>query len=722
MKKSLWFILSAVLAVLLFFTGCPTDGGDDGPGTIGSEDTTGGGGGGGSSSGGGDGGTFTVTEDYSLAALQSIVTQNTTIIFDKAVTIDVVAGGPTILDLGSKTVTVNAEVIFDTTAVTINATKATKVTFTAGTGKFKLAVANSVYLGTAVAGSIVDGSGTTIASVPAGTAEDVANLQNAAKLAVPTYTIGVPALTANATIYVTDTLTIPQSATAPATGTIIALGDVGITGTGSVAVPDANYDFSSVKELKIANTVAAVTGITEITAETITLSGNVSFANVTSLTVSDKSLNGPGTLTLAASVTDVDIGGGNGSVVFETGTPALDTANFGNTGSVTFKAAASITAATASFAGPVNVEDTLTLGDETTFNKDVVLTNSGGALAFPSTGGTVTLKSGVAISVAGTPNTTILKADADTVLTSGSTSGATLTAGTAKLTLDTDSLTLTSGALTVAKTLTVAVADDFAITGTATATVGSGDNKVTLTKAAITGDTATGAVLDGAAGTITLVDNDKITLTGGGSIVVAGGGGVALEHSAFGSGTYTAVGDVVITAVNSGGDTIVTTTTLNDGLIIGTGDTPLKLLGQGSTAATYTLKKVTAGLVFTNGAITVGNGNTSDASSLEASADANIVLGTGAINLGNNAKLVLEDGATIGVFSDASTEPADGSGSGGASGSIGGATITGSSSSDHKLTNTSGTLSGDADATLTGASTGSTINVGATFVVGTVGS
>jgi hypothetical protein len=278
-------------------------------------------------------------------------------------------------------------------------------------------------------------------------------------------------------------------------------------------------------------------------------------------------------------------------------------------------------------------------------------------------------------------------------------------------------------------TLTVSSSGSLAVTNTKTIVVGEAPNTVTLTKATITG--TAGATLVGATGTLTLTNSDILSITDTGAIVVAGDGSVALPNSKFGAGTYTAAGDVTITAVTAG-DTIETAATGDKGLIIGAANTALSLLTSTTTTATYTLKNASTGrgVVFGNGAaaITVGNGTTSDTSSLEASATAKIQLGTSgnttdAIGLGNASKLVLATGATIGVFSDTSTSVADGSGSGGASGSIGGATVTGSSSSAHKLTNTTGKLVGDAEATLTGASGGtSAITTGATLVQGSIGS
>ena len=203
----------------------------------------------------------------------------------------------------------------------------------------------------------------------------------------------------------------------------------------------------------------------------------------------------------------------------------------------------------------------------------------------------------------------------------------------------------------------------------------------------------------GATSTVTLADTDELALTDGGIIVVTGTGSVALLYSTFGAGTYTAAGAVTIASATAG-NTIETSTTADEGLILGADDTALSLLGQGTTGATYTFVKAESGegVVFGNGtdAVTVGNGSTSGTSSLTASATAKIVLGTtsnatDAIRLGNGSTLVLTTGATLS-----------------------GAALTKDSAS---LVNDGGTLTAtDADATLTGANGGaSSITAAADF-------
>jgi hypothetical protein len=140
----------------------------------------------------------------------------------------------------------------------------------------------------------------------------------------------------------------------------------------------------------------------------------------------------------------------------------------------------------------------------------------------------------------------------------------------------------------------------------------------------------------------------------------------------------------------------------------------LSLFAGSDAATTYTFTK--AGDVkirLGTGGITVGNGTTSNISSVGAPATASIVLGTGAINLGNAATLKLAIGAKIGVFTNSpgTIETA------GITDSVGGAVVSGASA---VLTNGSGTLTGSGgEAILTGAAAGdSAIAAGAAFVGG----
>jgi hypothetical protein len=165
-------------------------------------------------------------------------------------------------------------------------------------------------------------------------------------------------------------------------------------------------------------------------------------------------------------------------------------------------------------------------------------------------------------------------------------------------------------------------------TGSGSIVIGSSSNKVTLAKAMLAGGSDTGAD-----GKLTLVNTNTLVLTDGGTIVVAGAGDVGLVNTTFGAGTYTAAGVVTISSLTNG-DTTVTGATAGNGRILGASDgtaNTVSLLTLGEGAATYTLAK--AGgikLALGNGAtaIKVNDGSNADVSSFEASAKANIALGT----------------------------------------------------------------------------------------------
>jgi filamentous hemagglutinin len=266
---------------------------------------------------------------------------------------------------------------------------------------------------------------------------------------------------------------------------------------------------------------------------------------------------------------------------------------------------------------------------------------------------------------------------------------------------------------------------------------GTTTNSTTLTNATLTSG-ANGQASVAANGVITLAYNTSVAnsaslkLASGGSITVAGDSAkVELPHTVFGAGTYTAKGEVTITAGDSDpGDTIVTAAGAGNGLILGSATTALSLLTQG-TAATYTFTAADSKkIVLGNGAtaITVGNGATQHASNVSASDKASIVLGTGgnatdAIKLGHAAILELKSGAKIGVFTNNPVDVADGSGSSAQSGSIGTAVVAGSTATTHKFAQTGGTYTAGADITLTGAAGGtSAITAGAAIVQGSIGS
>jgi hypothetical protein len=259
-------------------------------------------------------------------------------------------------------------------------------------------------------------------------------------------------------------------------------------------------------------------------------------------------------------------------------------------------------------------------------------------------------------------------------------------------------------------------------------TTGTGTGTVALAKAVLKAGNATAPIALAATGTgFALGTGDVLSMENNGTIVAGSTGKLELPNTVFGEGTYTAAGDVTITA-KTAGDEITTAAEAGKGLILGSAATALSLLTQGG-EATYTAVKDDTGVVtFSAGDITVGvvgSLTTDKAASLKASATANIKLGTEgnaakAIKLGNTATLVLDEGAKIGVFTGtgkdvAAVIPA------GTAGTVGTAKI-----SAAKLVNSNpvGTFTATDDAasaavTLTGATDGnSSIFAGADITAG----
>jgi hypothetical protein len=511
------------------------------------------------------------------------------------------------------------------------------------------------------------------------------------------------------TIFVYGTLTIEGNAPAPGTAKVVAIKDVlidpGTAATVATLTNTADVNVSNATITLNENKTVTVTLPSPLSGPTFKVTGEDGVLKVSgSILINNAHVtNNNGFVEFTEPVTKAVITGNgrvrfSGAAAFATNTSTITAGlvEFTNAATPTFAVAnSSITAEKITFTKGLTLSAALTL------NGNIVLPDATAEIALGASA--LTLKTGSTITV---KDAIVLTATTDSTLT-GSATGAKITPvlavspAPAKLTLTTANLTLTGGPLTVANDATLDL-------GTQSLIVGETDT-VTLAKASVTG-----GAFAGATGEVTLANTNAITLATGGTIVVAGTGKLSLLNSEFGVGTYTAVGAVVISSLTAG-DTIVTSTTAADGLTIGTSSNTLGLKGQGTTAATYTLKKAAAKKVAIAAAgITVGNGTTSDTSSLEASATAQIALaGASAIGLGNGSTLVLATGAKIGTFT---ASPATlGPNKTGAS--LGGAVLTNDTSS---LVNTTGTLTATtADATLTGASGGaSSIAAAAVFVDG----
>jgi hypothetical protein len=163
----------------------------------------------------------------------------------------------------------------------------------------------------------------------------------------------------------------------------------------------------------------------------------------------------------------------------------------------------------------------------------------------------------------------------------------------------------TTGAVLLAgngSTVGLAAGGSVAVAGTGSLVVGSGGNTVTIDLATVTATAAEPKFADGATGVVTLSDTNTITFATTGTIVVAGTGKVELANTTHVAGTYTSTGATVNTS-QAAGDEIVTDTTADDGLAIGTGSNTITLYAVGSAAATFTLTDTTDS---TAGKITLG--------------------------------------------------------------------------------------------------------------------
>jgi hypothetical protein len=546
-------------------TGCPTDAGTDEPeGTPGSETVTGGGGG--VVGGDKDDGSIEIKETWTTAELRKVLNGNAKYL--KVLGDVTLADDGVTVDFTGVKVAVDGTVTTTGTATTFNAAKAAELTF-GSSGSFALEQAGDVFIYPSSFSdtSKIRGSGK---GIPVETSP-----LNAAIDTNPKAVTSFDLTTANAAhvdnasskLYVTDTLTIPATGIGTPTGDIIPLGDVVIAATATANL--AKVSFSSVKELKFTGT----NGITltlpaTLKADTVTIGDkDLTLAGVTSLTTG--TLTGTKTLTLSANVTNVDIGGGEGKVAFMTGTPALVVSKFGNSGGVSFGAAASISDTAANFAGLVAVDADVTLGAnaKVTFNKNVILADTK-KIVFNGTTNVVTLKKDASIALKDANTTPLLIADTDTTLTAaGATTLTAATTGT-KLTIGVESLTVT-GTLSVPSAATLELG------------VGTKTLKVvgTLSVAGTASIVATGIVDLPESSTLATSGTGKVTF---GATEFSGVG--AWTASATGGTAEAGVSGVKITsAAADAGATIA--------LVAGSGTRTASILTASGTNPTITQKK-----------------------------------------------------------------------------------------------------------------------------------
>jgi hypothetical protein len=331
-------------------------------------------------------------------------------------------------------------------------------------------------------------------------------------------------------------------------------------------------------------------------------------------TINLTTLRGAGTLELS-SATSATILGGNGNVEVLTITPFnLGASTFGNTGSTAFSNATGALTVTGAvtFAGPVDFAADLTLGNsgagKVTFGKPASFAD-GAVITGGTTGNTITLSRGGALTAADGGDILVNNSNADVVLTPGTATTLTFDATNKKITQGASSLTVTGTA-----TLP---------TGASYVVGGSGVGLVLSENAAIAGAgklTAGGTEIVGgwkAVGTgyITII-NDTITASANTSILT----GLSADSTITVAATAIPLEVADDTAINlaDGGSIILVTAASNPGAIdlntttariIGLtgGSVNLTLVTTAIANATYVVG-TTTGQVVGSGSVGPGTG------------------------------------------------------------------------------------------------------------------
>jgi hypothetical protein len=552
--------------------------------------------------------------------------------------------GLAIVDLGSAKITIadGVNIPVDDAVTAINATKAT-VKFGAGS-KFTFTESNGVYLAAKDA--------TVLSAHIAGTGAATVNLRDdiafsgATKIAVKKASAGELTTSTVSTgnfVYIIDELTIPTTGGAPAgteNNSIIVLGTVNVTGT-SATLSGASLDLT--------NATLINAGAAEVT-----LAGTAAVGTVKP---------GAGKLTLAGGATSttvglLDLSAATSSVDFKGATTSLTITEAKGSGSALFSGAG-YTAVTLE-------KGSLTIGT--------------GGLSTIAGAGTISLGTGTAATFV--TDTAAITLPVGTVLSGADKKislGGNLDLTTAGLTIDEGGVLDLKG-----KNLTTGASGDLALTSGSVISSVAGSVITSAGGAIVLGSDAHNVtVTDGSlpalpifgANGILSIASGAIVINTGGTIAAAGTGKLSLPNTEFGAGTYTATGEVTITAL-ANGDTIGTSgTTADDGLTIGgTTDQTIVLKEQSTTAATFTLTKGGAGKVILGedgsdmAVITIPAGG-----ELRASAAGTIEIGsanTGGITLtgdgdtgDNDGRIYLVENATFGDGTDSITAAASISGS-----------------------------------------------------------
>jgi hypothetical protein len=320
-RKSLLFVFIAVLTALILFTGCPTDGGDDGPGTGGTEGSEnipgGGGGGGGSPSVPSVTDTFPIiTSTVSVATLQAYVDKGYNLEFAGAGSNAKAAIPETItitdteklgtLDFKKATVTILAGITVKTpdTDLIIDASEATIT----GSGTLTLKAGDTFITGSGVGTGMVTG----VLPVSPGTADDLGKGGNIS-LGGTVTAEDLSSMGSSDTVYITGTLTVGASDSIPTSGTLVVLGAIEIAGGSPDFSQLTGVDLSAAT-LTIPSSTATVPTVTlpaSVTVKAIDAGKKVTIAGAAdALTVGTLT----GTVELPAALKEVTITSGEGTI------------------------------------------------------------------------------------------------------------------------------------------------------------------------------------------------------------------------------------------------------------------------------------------------------------------------------------------------------------------------------------------------------------------------
>jgi azurin len=345
-------------------------------------------------------------------------------------------------------------------------------------------------------------------------------------------------------VYVFGTLTADASSKAPE-GKVIAIGKVVVKGTSAKDLSKVDVNNATIS---VDVGTASVTLGKQLAGTRFSLGQghNLTVLRTTDITASVK---GEGELTLGEDVIHADISG-DGHVVF-TRSVKTDTTKFtAPTNSVIAKSVKFTNGLATSDNSVVTLGGKVILPEAKAAAGTTPATNAA-AITFASiTDASIKLKANTVISSGTVP---VLSVGTDTTLKGDTTTGATITAGASKLTIAThpitidgkvnvndkaelvvdSAVTVASGSLTVKGTLDAAAASSVVV---------GGADKVTFSKAKITGDKTTGATLKGT-GKVAFAPTDVLLLADGGALAIEGNGEAAFGATVLsGAGSWTASG------------------------------------------------------------------------------------------------------------------------------------------------------------------------------------